>query len=256
MKNTLKSKILGIFFLFGPLAFCAAAGITEEVKRGNEKAELSYSFGMVIASDLVETGIEFNYDAFVRGFRETMEGDKTLFTLDEAYNRVDAAFVEIQAQRNEQMRLEGEKNLAEGKTFLEENGQRPGIDVTPSGLQYEVVSEGTGEMPGPADVVLVHYIGSTIDGTVFDSSYERGEPLQVPLDRVIPGWSEGLRMMREGGKARLYIPPNLAYGENGAGGMIAPNAVLIFDVEFISILVSHSVSQEEEDDPGGLNDGF
>ena len=252
MKNVMKSKIWLIFLLLGPLAFCAAAGITEEVKKGNEKAELSYSFGMAIASDLAETGIEFNYDAFIRGFRETMEGQKTLFTLDEAYGRVDAAFLRVQEQMDESRRLEGEKNLVEGNAFLAENGQRPEVDVTPSGLQYELISEGTGEMPGPADVVLVHYQGAVIDGTVFDSSYERGEPLQVPLDMVIPGWSEGLRMMKEGGKARLCIPPNLAYGANGAGDMIAPNAVLIFDVEFISILVSHS----QEDDPAAFDGGF
>ena len=250
-----KNKFWLIVLLFGPLVFCNAAGITEEVKKGNEKAELSYSFGMIIASDLVDMGLEFNYDAFIRGFRETMEKGKTLFTMEEAFDKANAAFLRIQEQMNELLQLEGEKNLAVGKTFLEENGQRPGVDVTPSGLQYELVSEGTGEMPGPADVVLVHYQGSTIDGEVFDSSYERGEPLQVPLDMVIPGWSEGLRMMKEGGKARLYIPPELAYGASGAGGMIAPNSVLIFDVEFISILVSHSASQGE-DDPSSLNDGF
>jgi len=236
----IKNKFWAFFLLFGPLVFCNAAGISEEVKKGNEKAELSYSFGMVIASDLLETGIEFNYDAFMRGFRETMEKGKTLYTMDEAYNRVDEAFLRIQAQMDEQMRIEGEINLIAGNVFLEENRQRTGVNVTPSGLQYELLSEGTGAIPGPADVVLVHYSGATIDGTVFDSSYERGEPLEVPLDRVIPGWSEGLRMMREGGKARLYIPPNLAYGASGAGGMIAPNAVLVFDVEFISILVSHA----------------
>jgi len=252
----IKGNVLAFFLLFGPLVFCAAAGISEDVKKGNEKAQLSYSFGMVIASDLIETGLEFNYDAFVRGFRETMEGGKTLFTMDEAFDKVDEAFLRIQEQMGEKRRLEGEINLAEGNAFLKENSLRPGINVTPSGLQYEILSEGTGEIPGPADVVLVHYTGATIDGTVFDSSYDRGEPLQVPLDMVIPGWAEGLRMMREGGKTRLYIPPNLAYGANGAGDMIAPNAVLVFDVEFISIIVSHGEEEAPDDFDGGFNDSF
>jgi FKBP-type peptidyl-prolyl cis-trans isomerase len=136
----------------------------------------------------------------------------------------------------EEMRLQGEKNRAEGAAFLAKNAERPEIEVTPSGLQYELLAEGSGEKPGPGDTVLDHYRGETLDGTVFDSSYERGEPLRIPLEVVIAGWSEGLRMTREGGRARLYIPSDLAYGESGAGGVVGPNEVIIFEVELLAIV--------------------
>ena len=208
----MKRRYFSIVFLLVAAAFCAAEGIAEQAVRGNEKAETSYSFGMIIASELVDTGIEFNYEAFIQGFRNTMERKKTSLTMDEAYEKVDAAFLVVQERYYEQVRLEAEKNLAASKAFLEENSKRPGVTITPSGLQFELISEGSGEMPGPADTVLVHYQGATIDGAVFDSSYERGTPLEAPLYMVIPGWSEGLRLMKEGSKARLYIPPDLAYG--------------------------------------------
>ena len=223
-------------FLLGSAAFFSAEEIAGGTGKTDEKAKMSYSFGMVVAMDLIETGLEFNYDAFVQGFRETMEREQTKYTPDEAMETIDAVFKLVQERFIEQRQMEAAVNRIEGTAFLDENRQRPGVNVTPSGLQYEVISEGAGERPGPADRVLVHYHGTTIAGDVFDSSYERGEPLEIPLDRVIPGWSEGLRMMREGGMARLYIPPDLAYGENGAGGLIGPNAVLVFDVEFLAIV--------------------
>ena len=130
----------------------------------------------------------------------------------------------------------GERNRAIGEEFLEENGKRPGVITNPSGLQYELISAGSGDKPVIADVVLVHYRGSTIDGSVFDTTHDKGTPIEIPLDRVIPGWSEGLRMMREGEKAMLYIPPNLAYGERGAGPAIGPHSVIIFEVELLSIV--------------------
>ena len=151
--------------------------------------------------------------------------------MDEAMEIIQTAFNAVQAEMRE-------RNLATGTAFLEENGKRPGIVTTSSGLQFELISGGEGEKPGPGDTVLVHYRGATVDQIVFDSTYERGEPLEIPLDRVIPGWSEGLRMMREGDKVKLYIPPDLAYGERGAGNIIGPNTVLIFDVELLSIVRS------------------
>ena len=217
------------FVFFGTVVFAAAAGIAEEAEKGSARADMSYAFGMVIADDLSNTGIQFNYDAFMRGFRDVMEDNSTLFSMEEAISRINAAFEAAQAE------ITG-RNLAEAEAFLAGNSARPEVSVTPSGLQFELISEGSGEMPNIADTVLVHYRGADIYGNVFDSTYESGEPLEIPLDRVIPGWSEGLRMMREGSRARLYIPPNLAYGERGAGGIIAPYAVLIFDVELLAIL--------------------
>jgi len=243
----MKNLIFGTLLFFGSLYFCAAAGITEETRRGNERADLSYAFGMLIGSDLTETGLEFNYDAFVRGFRDTMENEPTRFTMDEAMLIINNAFIAAQAELRERNRI-----LTEA--FLAENRNRPEVTVTPSGLQYEVILEGTGDMPGPIDIVLVHYQGTTIDGTVFDTTHDGGEPVEIPLDRVIPGWAEGLRLMREGGRSILYIPPDLAYGERGAGAVIAPNAVIIFDVELIAITQSFFDFYYEGDDSGSLLD--
>ena len=219
-----------VLLLFGVTVFSAGDNILEEVEIEGAKAELSYAFGMLFAEDLVDIGFEFDYYAFILGFRAKMEKQDTIYTMDEAIEIIDTAFSAVQAQR-------GERNRVEATEFLTENGKRPEVNVTPSGLQYEVISEGTGEVPGPDDMVLVHYRGTTIDGAVFDTTYERGAPVEIPLERVIPGWSEGLRMMREGGQARLYIPSDLAYGEWGAGA-IGPNSVIIFDVELLAIVRS------------------
>lgn len=234
----MKKNFCGFLLVFGALTFCAAQGIADEAEQGREKADMSYAFGMAIAADLVESGLEFNYDAFTRGFREMMEKQNTRYTIEEAMEKIDVAFAAAQAEI-------GEQNRARGAAFLAENAKRPEVLVTPSGLQYEAVEEGLGTMPGPADTVMVHYEGAFIDGTVFDTTYERGEPIEIPLDRVIPGWSEGLRMMKEGGKAKLYLPPDLAYGDRGAGA-IKPGSVLVFDVELLSI-----VPPPAEEESGG-----
>ncbi len=125
------------------------------------------------------------------------------------------------------------ENKAAGEAFLAENAKKPGVITTASGLQYQVITEGTGASPSATDNVTVHYQGTTIDGKEFDSSYKRGAPATFPLNRVIAGWTEGLQLMKEGGKSRLFIPSNLAYGERGAGRDIGPNSTLIFDVELI-----------------------
>ncbi len=125
------------------------------------------------------------------------------------------------------------ENKAAGEAFLAENAKKPGVITTASGLQYQVITEGTGASPSATDNVTVHYQGTTIDGKEFDSSYKRGAPATFPLNRVIAGWTEGLQLMKEGGKSRLFIPSNLAYGERGAGRDIGPNSALIFDVELI-----------------------
>ncbi|MDR1802740.1 MAG: FKBP-type peptidyl-prolyl cis-trans isomerase [Treponema sp.] len=220
-----------ILVFFGTAVFAAAAGIAEEAERGNARADTSYAFGMAIADDLVNSGLEFNYDALIRGLRDVIENRNTLFSMEEAFDKIDDAFAAADAKITE-------RAIGEAEAFLAANGARPGVIVTPSGLQFELISEGSGEMPNIADTVLVHYQGADIYGNIFDSTYEYGEPIEIPLDRVIPGWSEGLRMMREGSRARLFIPSDLAYGERGAGGIIAPYAVLVFEVELLEILPS------------------
>jgi len=237
----MKRILCGILVFFGAVFFCSAEGIAQEATKGNDKADMSYAFGMVVASDLVGTGLEFNYDAFIQGIRETMEKQKTRYTMDEAMKKIQAAYTAAQATI-------GERNQTAGAAFLAENGKRPGVITTASGLQYESVSEGTGDMPGPTDTVQVNYRGATMDGTVFDSTYDRGEAIEIPLDHVIPGWSEGLQLMKVGGKAKLYIPPNLAYGERGAGSQIGPNSVLVFDVELVAIVQPSADDTTSADD--------
>jgi len=126
-------------------------------------------------------------------------------------------------------------NLAKGQAFLKENATKPGVHTTPSGLQYKVITEGHGKSHKATDTVLVHYRGTTIDGTEFDSSYKRNEPISFPLNGVIPGWTEGVQLMKEGGKMQLFIPSNLAYGSRGAGGVIAPDSTLVFDIELLKV---------------------
>ena len=227
------------FFCFILILFMAVLPVItlEEDEPTLDKVDVSYAFGVLVAMDLMDLGLEFDYDAFIQGFREAMENEDTRFSLNEAMDIITTAFQARQTQL-------ADYNLALGQAFLDENSEKPGIVVTSSGLQYEIITEGTGEMPVFSDNVLVHYVGTTIDGEIFDSTYEFGEPLEIPLSRVIPGWSEGLSLMREGEKARLYIPSELAYGSSGAGGYIAPNSVLIFEVELLSILPSQVLTDD------------
>jgi FKBP-type peptidyl-prolyl cis-trans isomerase len=128
-----------------------------------------------------------------------------------------------------------QSNLELGQAFLKQNSTQPGVKTTPSGLQYKVIAEGKGKSPKATDTVLVHYRGTTIDGQEFDSSYKRNEPISFPLNGVIPGWTEGVQLMKEGGKIQLFIPSNLAYGSRGAGGVIPPDATLVFDIELLKV---------------------
>jgi len=225
----MKKFLCCVLIFIGAAAYVKAAGIADEAMRGNERADASYAFGMAIATDIfLDSGMQFNYDAFIRGFRNVMEGNPSRFTLEEAFALIQGAYITA----HEQML---ERNLAEGEEFLAENALQDGVVITPSGLQYKVIIEGTGDIPDISDTVLVHYRGMTITGVVFDTTFDDG-PVEVPLDMVISGWSEGIRMMREGGTSMLFIPPHLAYGEDGAAGMIPPNTTLIFEVQLIGIV--------------------
>lgn len=200
--------------------------------------DTSYAFGMLMASQM--TGpmgiaeLKFNYEAFMEGFKAFYEAAETRLSIEQAGEKIDAAINRLQAQSEEKMKAEGEKNMAEGEAYLAQNRNRAGVTVTASGLQYEVITQGSGARPSATDEVRVHYEGTLIDGTVFDSSYARNEPVEFPLNRVIPGWTEGVQLMNAGSTYRFVIPSNLAYGPSGAGGSIPPNATLIFKVELLS----------------------
>lgn len=197
---------------------------------------ISYALGLSMGNNFKASGIKkINVKDFADGVAAVFEGAAPKMTYDEAKKEIKEFFEKMEAEQRAAAEKMGEVNAAAGKSFLDENGKRVEVKTTASGLQYEVLKEGTGKMPSASDRVTVHYTGKLIDGTVFDSSVERGEPATFGVTQVIPGWVEALQLMKEGAKWRLFIPSNLAYGPNGAGNVIGPNATLIFDVELIKV---------------------
>ncbi|GBL04368.1 FKBP-type peptidyl-prolyl cis-trans isomerase [Glaciecola sp. KUL10] len=179
--------------------------------------------------------VETDLEALMQGFKDGLEKE-TIYNMQEIQQLTqasDAVLREKMAAKEEASKV---KNLEEGQTYLAENGKREGVTTTESGLQYEVLIEGEGERPAATDTVKVHYRGTVIDGTEFDSSYSRGTPAEFPLNGVISGWTEGVQLMTEGSKYRFHIPANLAYGERQQGPIIGPNSTLIFDVELLEIV--------------------
>ena len=209
-----------------------------------ELDRISYALGLSMGNNFRSSGIDkIDVDDFAAGVAAVYSGEKPRMTYDEAKAEIQAYFQAMEERQRAAAAEMGKVNAAAGlgqsaagEAFLKENGAREGVMTTASGLQYEVLEEGTGTQPEAGDQVTVHYTGKLIDGTVFDSSVERGEPATFGVTQVIPGWVEALQMMKEGAKWRLFIPSNLAYGPNGAGGAIGPNATLIFDVELIKVI--------------------
>jgi FKBP-type peptidyl-prolyl cis-trans isomerase FklB len=192
--------------------------------------KLSYALGMSMASNLMNSGLkQLDVESFVKAFTDIMNNTTPSMSSREANQVIQDYFTSIQ---DEMLR----KNLDAGRAFLEENAKKEQVVSLPSGLQYEVLVEGTGEKPKASDKVKCHYHGTLIDGTVFDSSVERGQPAVFGVNQVIKGWVEALQLMSVGSKWRLFIPSNLAYGEQGAGGSIEPNSTLVFDVELLEIV--------------------
>lgn len=199
--------------------------------------KLSYALGMSMGHNFKGTGIKtLNSADFAAGVASVYDGVKPEMTFDEAKRIVNEYFAKLEAEMQAEAAKQGEANRKNGEAFLTENAKREGIKVTESGLQYEVLESGKGDSPKASDNVEVHYTGKLIDGTVFDSSVERGVPASFGVTQVIPGWVEALQLMHEGDKWRLYIPSDLAYGPNGAGGVIGPNMTLIFDVELLRVI--------------------
>ncbi|MBO5298119.1 MAG: FKBP-type peptidyl-prolyl cis-trans isomerase [Candidatus Homeothermus sp.] len=197
---------------------------------------ISYALGLSMGNNFRSSGIKtLNVQDFADGVAAVFEGVQPKMTYDEAKLEIKNFFEAMEAEQQAAAAKMGEVNEAAGKKFLEENGKRVEVNVTPSGLQYEVLQEGTGKQPVASDNVTVHYTGKLIDGTVFDSSVERGVPATFGVTQVIPGWVEALQLMKEGAKWRLFIPSQLAYGPQGAGNIIGPNSTLIFDVELIKV---------------------
>lgn len=202
-----------------------------------ELDRISYALGLSMGNNFRSSGIEkIDVADFADGVAAVFSGEKPRMTYDEAKEEIRKYFTAMEERQRAAAAEIGKANREAGEKFLAENSKRPEVKVTPSGLQYEVVKEGTGAMPEKGDQVKVHYTGRLIDGTVFDSSVERGEPATFGVTQVIPGWVEALQLMKAGSEWRLYIPPALAYGPNGAGGVIGPDATLIFDVQLLEVI--------------------
>ena len=199
---------------------------------------ISYALGLSMGNNFRASGIsEINVQDFADGVAAVFYGSQPKMTYDEAKAEIQAYFAELEKKQRAAADELGRQNLEIGKKYLEENGKRVEVKTTASGLQYEVLKEGDGPMPKAEDQVEVDYTGKLIEGTVFDSSVDRGVPATFGVTQVIPGWVEALQMMKAGSKWRLFIPSNLAYGPNGApGSTIGPNATLIFDVELLKVL--------------------
>ena len=219
--------------LFVLVAGSAAAQEIPTLK--DQKEKISYIIGMDIGTNFKRQSIDIDPDILGRGIKDGLSGAKPLLSEQEA-KEVLAAFEKVMKGKQEESRKAiGEKNKKEGEVFLAENKTKEGVKTAPSGLQYKVIKPGTGKKPQATDTVTVNYRGTLVDGTEFDSSYRRGKPATFPVSGVIPGWTEALQLMEEGAKWQIIIPSKLAYGEQGAGQMIGPNATLIFEVELISI---------------------
>jgi FKBP-type peptidyl-prolyl cis-trans isomerase len=220
--------------LTGWMAIPVAQAGDEPLKTLKER--FSYSLGLQIGNDISQMKDKLDSSSFMRGIQDHLGGKKPLLTPDE----VAKVKEEFQKSMQEEMQKESltiaTKNRAEGEAFLAKNKERKEVTTTASGLQYEVVTPGNGPKPKSTDTVKVHYQGTLLDGTEFDSSYKRKEPVSLPLDRVIPGWTEGLQLMPTGAKYRFYIPADLAYGKRGAPPKIGSDATLKFEVELLEIV--------------------
>ena len=199
-----------------------------------DKNKISYMVGMDIGRGLTQIKDDIDIKVVEQALEAVLKGEKTTMTQEEALQVRQAYMQQMQAKRVTEQKAAAEKNKTEGTAFLAKNKSKSGVKTTASGLQYEVEKEGTGPKPKATDTVKVNYLGTKIDGTKFDSSYDRGQPATFPLNGVIKGWSEGLTLMPVGSKYKLYVPADLAYGEN-APGPIGPNATLIFEVELLGI---------------------
>lgn len=192
--------------------------------------KFSYSLGLSVASNLIQSGVKsLDPEKFLDGLKDVFTGQNPKLTADQANQILQDFMAELQVG-------EGAVNLEEGLKFLGENRKKEGVEETASGLQFTILKTGDGDLPTLTDQVKCHYHGTLIDGTVFDSSVERGQPAIFPVNGVIQGWVEALQMMSVGSKWRLFIPSDLAYGDRGAGGAIGPNTTLIFDVELLEII--------------------
>jgi FKBP-type peptidyl-prolyl cis-trans isomerase FklB len=220
--------VLGILFLVSQV------NAQEKLVLKNQKEKVSYIIGTDIGGNLKRQSIDIDPSILARGVQDALSGANPLLSKEEIQETMVAFQKEMM-----------EKQKQRGEAFLSENKKKEGVKTLPSGLQYKVIKAGTGKKPKVDDTVMVNYRGTLIDGTEFDSSFRRGQPVAFPVSGVIPGWTEALPLMQEGAKWQLFVPSNLAYGERGAGGLIGPNVTLIFEVELISVQENKQEKKQE-----------
>ena len=226
-------KFIFVTFAIVVLLFSVCfAGEKLELKELKDKE--SYSLGYQFGQNLKTQGVDINLDVYTSGIRDALGGKEPLMSQEEIRTTITEVQKRAMAAQQKVLKEMAEKNLAESKAFLEENKKKEGIKTLPRGLEYKVLAEGSGKTPKATDTVTVHYRGTLINGTEFDSSYKRGNPATFQVDRLIRGWAEALQLMKEGSKWQLFIPPELGYGERDMGP-IPPNSTLIFEVELISV---------------------
>lgn len=233
MKHSLRTTLLAA-------ATAAAVGFSSFATANDtletEKDKISYVIGLQIAGSLVQIKDEVDLKVLMRGIETGLSGEEPAISQEEAMAVQQAFGQKLQAKREAEMQAAAQKNREEGEAFLAANKGKPGVETTASGLQYKVETAGNGPRPASTDTVKVHYTGTLLDGTKFDSSVDRGQPAQFALNAVIPGWTEALQLMPVGSKYTLWIPSDLAYGDRGTPGPIGPNATLKFEVELLEIV--------------------
>ena len=228
----IKLIVLAVFLCAVVFSGCGANGKTGAGSASGMETfdkDASYALGLNIGSGMKGDSLSPDLDEFMKGLKDGLAGGETRFSVEEAQSKIQSAFTALMEKR-------GERQQQAEVDFLAENSKKPGVTVTESGLQYEVISEGSGAKPAAESTVRVHYKGTLNDGTVFDSSYDRGEPAEFPLNGVIAGWTEGIQLMSVGSNYRFFIPSELGYGSQGAGQRIPPYSPLIFEVELIDIV--------------------
>jgi FKBP-type peptidyl-prolyl cis-trans isomerase FklB len=230
MKSWAKALIVVVAVFMSGMVY----GADDQILR-TEKEKTSYAVGVQMGTDMRHYGVEVDPDVVARGFRDAYSGGKLLLNDQQMSETLAGVSKIIAAKSPELMKQDAERNRQEGEAFLAQNAKKEGVKTLPSGLQYKVLRAGTGRTPKLTDTVAVNYRGTFIDGTEFDSSYGRGQPFVFQVNRMIKGWVEALQLMSVGAKWQLFVPPQLAYGEQGSPPAIGPNETLIYEVDLLSI---------------------
>jgi len=233
----------------GSAACAQESGEAAEPQPAVDREKAAYGFGYQMGSNMHDQEVEMDLEAMIAGLRDGMGGEDPKYSQEEMQAALQAMQQQVMAQQQAKAAAQAAENLTAGQEFLAENAKREGVETLDSGLQVEVIEPGEGASPGPGDRVKVHYKGTLVDGTVFDSSYDRGQPATFGIGQVIPGFSEGLQRMKTGAKHKLYVPADIAYGAQGRPGL-PPNSTLIFEVELLEVLPAAAPAADGEAEGG------